>query len=71
VRKMAQDVTEGNLESGSASPSVAEASQTRDKLDVPQLPDPDIFSGTDKNGINPVANRFPFCIVWTPIPLLT
>jgi hypothetical protein len=72
--KMAQDVTEEGRDTSSDAgdpprPSVSESSQCRDV--EAKLPDPDMFSGTDKNGINPGANRFPYCIVWTPIPLLT
>jgi hypothetical protein len=25
----------------------------------------------DQSRVNPPRNRYPYCIVWTPIPLLT
>ena len=36
-----------------------------------KIDDLDFEEDMDQSKVNPQRNRYPFCIVWTPIPLLT
>jgi hypothetical protein len=37
----------------------------------PKIEDLYLEEDMDQSRVNPQRNRYPFCIVWTPIPLLT